>query len=261
MGNLSEKADGSLIEVSGMIPAEVLKNKDMAQALKDALSLNVKDENPEQRKARLIRRDLICSALGVSTKNIDKFLKDLDNNILNMSDNPLDNDQYLNSQDKDKKNQAKKNLDNTLSLGISVISSIFPQLKLISFIYNGVKIAVDNIKDKPFAEDGLNGKMKLDALIVFAEKVSILNEKINEKMDEILENKKSMKPKAFASYKKNLISNIREEMKKYGVEIDINEKEENTTPAPESEDQKANNTASTDKKEEKSEEQESEPGE
>lgn len=266
MGNLSEQANGTRIEVAGMVPAEILKNKDMAQSLKDALSLNVKDENPEQRKARIIRRKLICNTFGISTKNIDEFLKDLDNNILNMSDNPLDNDQYLKSKDDDKKNQAKKNAEKTFSLGISVITSFFPQLKILSFVYNGVKILVDNIKETPFANDGMNGKMELDALKVFAEKVSILNDKIDEKMDEILANKKNMKPKAFAAYKKDLIASIREEMKEYGVEIDISAKEnkleEKTNPAPDTEGKIVDETKPEDKKEdEKSEEQESEPGE
>lgn len=222
-------------EVKAIIPAEVQKDKALAETLRAALSLDVKDGSPEERKAKILRRELICKAFGISAKNIDQFLEDLENHIANASDNPLDNDPYIDDQNKSSKAKRKKNAENAFSFGLSVASSIIPGLKIISFVYNGIKILVDGINASSLDSEEPDYQKKINLLKAFMEKVNILNNKLDEKLDEILKNKETMKPKEFASYKNALIASIREEMKTYGVEIDADKASKlndqaNTTP-------------------------------
>ncbi len=219
MAYLKEKS-----EVKSMIPAEI------AKSLREELSLDIKDASPEERQARILRRELICKSLGISAKNIDQFLKDMDNHIEKASENPLDNNPYIDGQNKESKNRKRKTADSAFSFGLSVISSIIPELKIISFVYNGIKILVDSKKDVGFENGEPDSQTKLEALQTFMEKVAILNDKINENIDELLKNKKSMNSKDFNAYKKNLIAKIREDMKTYGVEIDASKKLDTTTP-------------------------------
>ena len=56
-------------------------------------------------------------------------------------------------------------------------------------------------------------------LETFAKKIEIINEILTQKMDEIMEKKKTLSPKDFTEYKKGLIEEIKKHMKSIGLEI------------------------------------------
>ena len=191
-------------EVKGMIPAEVIKNKDLAKALKQALSLDVKDGSPEERKARITRRQLICKTLGISAKNIDKILSVLDSYI-------AQNDSSTSSDDSENPNKTAKDAGNVLASTLSFISNFIPALKVLEIIINGVKLIIDIshlIKDFVDADSA-----NLEVIKILMEKVDILNKFIDKKLKEnpeILNNPKE---------KKKLLEELKKELKASGVEI------------------------------------------
>ena len=195
MVNIGEFSNGKPVEVTGMITSELLKNKELAETLKQALSLDVKDATPEERQARIVRRNLICKTLGISTKNIDKFLKDLDNHIIKSE-----------SDDKNKKKAGK-----VLLSAISLTSNFIPALKVVEIFINGVKFIIDVtnlIKD--FSDQD---SAKIEALKILMQKVDNLNTFIDKKLKEnpeILNNPND---------RKKLIEELKKELKASGVEI------------------------------------------
>jgi hypothetical protein len=66
----------------------------------------------------------------------------------------------------------------------------------------------------------------MEKLKGFMEKVEALDHILKDRMDDIMQNKKTMKPKEFTQYKKTVIAEIREEMKEHGFEIKVDEIEE-----------------------------------
>ncbi len=73
---------------------------------------------------------------------------------------------------------------------------------------------------------------KVEALV---KKIEIINEILTQKMDEIMEKKKTLSEKEFAQYKKDLIEEIKQHMKSIGLEVVARQVEDQTSEKVEEE--------------------------
>ena len=230
--------------VQGMVPAEVVaaaaKEKDPAVALYESLSIKVKPENEtaEQRKSRIMRRQLICGAFGISADELDAFLEE-NKNFQNDGAAPSQSDADIL---RDSRNVAagqqgairgnkRGRKEAFIGLGIAVVAAFFPEIAVITLVYTaGKTLLSDYFAGKAQVGNVADGNEKnrnyMEKLKGFMEKVEALDHILKDRMDDIMQNKKTMKPKEFTQYKKTVIAEIREEMKEHGFEIKVDEIEE-----------------------------------
>lgn len=272
MGHLEDlaKKQGGSLEVEAVVPenvvADALKDKNIAEQLYESLSIKVKPENetPEQRKSRIMRRQLIANTFGLSVKELEGYLKDYvkikstsENEQPNEIDALRDSKGTLDAQDGSIKGNAINAVTSTAAAGAAVAGLINPALAPIGVIVTVVTAGITLYrtakgKGNTLADKNEKSASYFEKLVPLMEKITVLNEIITNKIDAILENKNKLKPKAFAEYKKSVINELREEMAKHGVEIKVEYIDEQQKEEPKNE---------TKQPESESEEQQTEPGE
>ncbi|MBE5755765.1 MAG: hypothetical protein E7341_03735 [Clostridiales bacterium] len=240
MAKIKEKTS-----VKGMIPAEVVaaaaKEENPAVALYNSLSLKVKpkDETPEQRKAKIMRRQLICGAFGISAAELDTFLEE-NKNVQAEGGAPSQSDADILRDRRDVsrgqhgaiRGNVRGRIGAIFDVTKDVIDLFFPLSKLIKIvIVTGKFVTGQYFSGKAQRGNIADGTEKdrayIECLKEFMEKVDVLNQILADEMEEVLRNKKTMKKKEFTEYKKSVIERIRNKMKEHGLEIKVNDLEEN----------------------------------
>ena len=169
-------------------------------------------------------RNLICNALGISTKTTDQFLGDLKKYVIEEPNSASPNYPALINNIKNDK--VKEGVDKVLD----VASEFIPPIKIVKLVYSGLKIIINGTKDNqnPTTED----IAKSEAVKVFMEKVAILNNELDKEIAIFSENKKTMSKSEFSKFKKERISELRKKMEQqHNVKMSV-EDQENTQSEP-----------------------------
>ena len=256
MAKIKKKTSVQGIIPAELVSAE-LKGKNPAEALYNALSINaVKpgEESEEERKIRIMRRQFICNVFGASADELENRLKQ--NRDLHENDAPAVSDLDILSDSEDVANgQATSNSVNRVTnamgdvgtvaglggtsisiaagLGVEsltiagtaialgpiglVIAGAGAVLGLTTFIIN--KINKSKIKRGNRSDANEKERAFEEKLANFIKKVEVINSILDSKMDEIMEKKKTMKPKEFTEFKKQIIEEIRHKMEELGLPI------------------------------------------
>lgn len=239
------------------VASAALKNEDPAMALYNALSIKVKPENEseEDRKIRLMRRQFMFNIFGASADELEEILKKNKQMHENQGPSKSDLDVLRDSEDvatgQIESNKANKRTELPGKIGqgltwggtiVSVASSLgvesvtLPMIGSVALGPVGVTIAAvgliisvgiagikwinkSKIKKGNKADANEKSRAYQEALEAFVKKVEIINEILTQKMDEIMEKKKTMKPEEFAEYRKGLIEEIKQHMKSIGLEV------------------------------------------
>lgn len=215
----------STSKVTAIVSANALNGEitneslvEIAKSLLKDLSLDNKNQSPEQRETIILRRKLLCNALGISAKTEDQFLRDLQSFIA--SNGQTEKPNYLAILERE--NNAK--IDKGVSTTLNVASKIIPELNVVKIAYSGLKFVISGMQNEK--SNSAEEIVKTEALKIFMEKFATLNSILDKEIAEISENKKTMNPKEFSAYKKKKIAEIREKMEKaYNIKIGVEEEQ------------------------------------
>lgn len=302
MAKIKKKTSVQGIIPAEFVSAE-LKGKNPAEALYNALAIGSKPEGEteEERKIRIMRRQFICSVFGATADELETRLKQ--NRDLHQDDGPAVSDMDILSDSEDvAAGQATSNKTNRMiegfedagkyssfvGAGISVASGLGLEtltvagtaiaLGPIGLVVTGAGAAVGLIsfaisklmksKIKKGNRSDANEKERAfeEKLANFIKKVEVINSILDSKIDEIMEKKKTMKPKEFTEFKKQIVEEIRQKMEELGLPIaprvvegvDLEEEEDEKKKPSKKEDKEDDkegpNQETPDKKEPKQEE-------
>lgn len=256
MAKIKKKTSVQGIIPAELVAAE-MKGKNPAEALYNALSINaVKPdaETEEERKIRIMRRQFICSVFGAKADELETRLKQ--NRDLHENEGPAVSDLDILSDSEDvATGQATSNTVNKITnamgdvgtaaslsgttisiaagLGVESLTIVGTTIALgplglvvagagavvgiTTFIIN--KINKSKIKRGNRSDANEKERAFEEKLANFIKKVEVINAILNTKIDEIMEKKKTMKPKEFAEFKRQIIEEIRQKMEELGLPI------------------------------------------